>query len=519
MRLSTFFASLLFAGFTYAQCDTTTINGSLIINSPTYLGGTIYMSGDFVVNAGQTVYVIPYNLDNCGRLEIHAQKIIINGTINGDYAGFPGGTGGAGGNTINSLTGDQNALSGCSNKDNSGQITVGGGQAGTAGLGNGAGAAGIAGGNGSGPKQQCQNNGDEAGLIPGAGGAGGGAGGTYGGAGSAGGFGGDGSDYYLADNLAVSPAFTIVRGNGGAGGASASTYGTQLGPDIAVGSGGGGGGGGGRSFTTGQSGGDGGAGGAMIYLVAADSLITGPSAIITANGEAGAAGGIGGDGGVSSKCCTDGCDDCGEVTLSCGAGGGAGGGGGSGGGILLVAQTHSIIAGTFSATGGNGGSGGIKGFGSSCTYSNLVCSDNGINSGNGLDGSAGGAGGGGRIKVFVNLDCGSVTAVMNVAGGISTVGNGAQGTQDVMCTLGDVDHQETEFKFFPNPVNDQLTITTSNYTTPLVIMVIDISGRVVFSDNLTSSVTVISAVDWPSGMYIIQITGTQNSYTHKIIKY
>ncbi|MBK9591233.1 MAG: hypothetical protein IPO32_06945 [Crocinitomicaceae bacterium] len=40
-----------------------------------------------------------------GSLEIHAENIIINGVINGDYAGYAGGDGGTGGSVISSLTG------------------------------------------------------------------------------------------------------------------------------------------------------------------------------------------------------------------------------------------------------------------------------------------------------------------------------------------------------------------------------------------------------------------------------
>jgi hypothetical protein len=68
------------------------------------------------------------------------------------------------------------------------------------------------------PKQQCQNNGDEAGLIGSGGGAGGGGGGSYGGNGAAANDGGDGSDSYTVNSLSVSPAFTVVKGNGGSGG-------------------------------------------------------------------------------------------------------------------------------------------------------------------------------------------------------------------------------------------------------------------------------------------------------------
>ena len=107
-------------------------------------------------------------------MEVHAGKIIIEGTINGDFAGYTGGTGGIGGIAVTSLTGDILALDSCSNTDYTGLITIAGGGAGLIGNGPGGGAGGINGTNGSGPKQQCLNGADDSGMIGGSGGGGGG---------------------------------------------------------------------------------------------------------------------------------------------------------------------------------------------------------------------------------------------------------------------------------------------------------------------------------------------------------
>jgi len=212
----------------HAQCDTTIVPGDLTISAPQFLSGTIIVNGSFHVLSGVTVYVEPFSAGSCGKLEIQAQNIFIDGSIDGNNAGYPGGNPGLGGSTVNSLTGDQNGLTNCSNKDNSGQITVDGGYGGTNGFGLGAGSGGGNGTDGSGPKQQCQNNGDEAGLIGSGGGAGGGGGGSYGGTGTQGGNGGNGSDYYTVNSLAVSPAFVVVKGIGGVGGMNGAVYGSQF---------------------------------------------------------------------------------------------------------------------------------------------------------------------------------------------------------------------------------------------------------------------------------------------------
>jgi hypothetical protein len=247
--------------------------------------------------------------------------------------------------------------------------------------------------------------------------------------------------------------------------------------DIDAGSGGGGSGGGGRSYNAGLNGSSGGAGGGMIMLVANDSLIVGANALLSVAGENGNAGGTGGDGGASSKCCSDGCDDCAEATLSCGAGGGSGSGGGSGGGILLQTNGYSLINGMFIASGGNGGAGGGAGNGSSWNYSNIVCTDNDISSGVGNTGNTGGGGGGGRIKIFVASDCGSVNATMVANGGSGGNGTATAGTTEVICTTSlDDNSNEPLFSVYPNPAETDLWIRLNdNSETAIITVVIPIS--------------------------------------------
>ncbi|MEO6303360.1 MAG: hypothetical protein ABIP51_09305, partial [Bacteroidia bacterium] len=305
--------------YVYPQCTINNITGDLIISSNIIMTGTYNVTGKFVIPNGITVFVQPYSSSNCGKLVINAQNVYINGIINANASGYLGGTGGAGGFSVTSLTGDASSLSSCSNKDNTGQATVEGGKQGLVGNGFGCGVPGANGGNGSGPKQQCLNNNDECGMIGSGGGAGGGSGGTYGGKGGNGGNGGNGTNSYTATGVNVSTGFAVVPGIGGIGGITPNAYGSATGNDIDMGSGGAGAGGGGRSYVAGIQGGKGGNGGGQVTLIANDTLSI--SGSISSTGENGANGGKGGDGGVSPKCCSDACDDCGEATLSCGAGG------------------------------------------------------------------------------------------------------------------------------------------------------------------------------------------------------
>ena len=146
---------------TLAQCSTTPITGDLIITSNTTLTGTYNVSGVFRVDAGVTVTVSPYSSGGCGELVVNATAVEVFGDIIADGAGFLGGTGGTGGTSGNNV----GALTGCVDKDNCIVIDVNGGAAGGAGNGPGAGIAGNGGSLGMGPKQECQNFGDEYGFV------------------------------------------------------------------------------------------------------------------------------------------------------------------------------------------------------------------------------------------------------------------------------------------------------------------------------------------------------------------
>lgn len=469
----------------YSQCTPITINGNYTQSTSDFLSGTYIVSGTFHIPAGITVFVQPYSIGNCGKLEVHANTIIIDGNIIGDYAGFTGGSGGQGGSTVTSLTGDAIAIDNCSNSDYTGRVTVEEGKAGLPGSGQGGGGCGGNGQSGSGPKQQCLNTYDDAGMIGSAGGGGGGGGGSYGGNGTNGGSGGNGTNVYSVTGISVSSGFTVLAGNGGTGGLKGTPYGTAAGTDIDLGSGGAGAGGGGRAFDLGLVGNNGGSGGGMVKLFATDTLIV--SGFISVNGKNGLLGGGAGNGGQSPKCCSDNCDDCGETTLSCGAGGGGGSGGGSGGGIYLETLNYTNISGALISKGGSGGGSGIKGLGASCVYTGgTFCgSDQSIVSGSGSDGNVGGAGSGGRIKIVApNCQNSVITPISDVSGG-----TGAQaGTYQLICNTTSIDelaYHTYDLEIFPNPGQNQINISFKNQLVANTVsdfQIIDVSGRQVMQE-------------------------------------
>lgn len=511
----------------HSQCITTNVSGDFVISSSTILSGTYNVSGTFKVMPFVTVYVKGYSSGGCGKLIINAQKIIVEGTIDGNYAGNVGGAGGLGGNIVSSLTGDQTAINSCSNKDNTGIIVVEGGKLGTNGSGIGSGLQGQNGQNGSGPKQQCLSNDDECGMIGSAGGAGGGGGASYGGTGTNGANGGNGTNTYTATGVNVSTGYIVFAGTGGAGGNTGVTYGTTNGSDIDLGSGGAGGGGGGRSYDVGLAGGKGGNGGGLVQLIATDTLKI--SGKILVNGEAGATGGNAGNGGITQNCCSDGCDDSGEATLSCGAGAGSGGGGGSGGGIYLQSQTVATITGTLQSNGGNGGNGGTKGDGTSVNYSGGVfCGNQTIISGNGTAGNKGGAAGGGRIKIFVPTCLSSTVNPNYTINGGTGFTAASIGSYEVMCGVTNINESIKEqfaLNVFPNPFSENVTIQFKYDETPENISEINILNtlgmiiQTISSDELKYNRTIqINLSELSSGVYFIKTTINNLSYDYKIIK-
>ena len=507
-------------GFVNSQCDSTIVSNDWTVSSDALIGGIYVVEGTFTLQSGVTVYVTPYTSNGCGSLKIYADQIIILGNINGDYAGYPGGTGGLGAQLVSSITGHQAAISSCTDESNQGKITVEGGKAGIFGDGPGGGAAGLNGTSGSGPKQYCGSFGDESGVIGGSGGAGGGAGGSYGSLGSNGGPGGAGTSVTSTNGLTIDDSYPVEGGIGGAGGVAPLAVGTASGWDISLGSGGAGSGGGGRSFNPGSNGNRGGHGGGLIFLQAQNDLVV--SGTLTVNGENGGNGGTAGNGDASPGCCSDGCDGCDEKTFSTGAGGGSGAGAGSGGGIYLETLNTATITGLLESNGGSGGNSGAKGVGVTCTYSNFLCSDNSISTGDGAVGAKGGAGSGGRIKVFVPecIDA-VVEPTTSVIGGIGFA-NGGNGTYEVVCGYAAISENELSslVQIYPNPADDFLNIRISDelYSENVNLSIVDAFGRKVREENIQgeSNYTIeISNLD--AGYYFVSISTTNKTITTKLI--
>ncbi|MGC4119961.1 MAG: putative metal-binding motif-containing protein [Myxococcales bacterium] len=274
-----------------------------------FTSGVHFNVGDFVLPAGVVLNVRPLNdFFQDGGLEIRAQTIDLEGTIDASGAGYGGGGGGGGGIDLDG--------SKCSSTAASGGAGHRGGRSG----------------------QQSPYNGDA--YVDGAGGAGGGSGGGAAGKANAS---GAGAVYAAGGDSSVDDSVDFGSGGGGSGAGpyQMPTYRCYFDSYLGF-----------ELFAKPHfGGGSGGAGGGRVLVSAAGSLRLGPAAKLLANGTLGKR--AGGREGAST--------DQGLAT-----GGNAQGGTGSGGGIRLEcteANCLTVESGArFESTGGTGGGGTVKVF-------------------------------------------------------------------------------------------------------------------------------------------------------------
>jgi glucose/arabinose dehydrogenase len=78
---------------------------------------------------------------------------------------------------------------------------------------------------------------------------------------------------------------------------------------------------------------------------------------------------------------------------------------------------------------------------------------------------------------------------------------------------------QDSFQVFPNPIQDNFTLVTSENQIGSVISICDMSGRVVFTTELINANMTIDAMSFSKGVYEIKITnGVGVTFSRKIIK-
>lgn len=76
-------------------------------------------------------------------------------------------------------------------------------------------------------------------------------------------------------------------------------------------------------------------------------------------------------------------------------------------------------------------------------------------------------------------------------------------------------NQSGSFGIYPNPVTDNLTIQTTQ--TGNFVEIIDLTGKVLFSDRMQSNTISIDVKNYKKGIYFIQLRGTDFCETRKVI--
>ncbi len=73
---------------------------------------------------------------------------------------------------------------------------------------------------------------------------------------------------------------------------------------------------------------------------------------------------------------------------------------------------------------------------------------------------------------------------------------------------------------YPNPFDNHVSIEV-NLTEDMILMVTDISGRKVYTEQIKAneSIVNINTKSWDSGIYLYQLKGDNPSAIKKIIKY
>ncbi|MDW3196452.1 MAG: T9SS type A sorting domain-containing protein [Cytophagales bacterium] len=69
---------------------------------------------------------------------------------------------------------------------------------------------------------------------------------------------------------------------------------------------------------------------------------------------------------------------------------------------------------------------------------------------------------------------------------------------------------------WPNPVTGSLTVETNGHSRKKIALV-DLSGKMVLAKNTNDQTIVINTEGIKNGVYLLQVTTSDNSYTHKVI--
>jgi PKD repeat protein len=113
----------------------------------------------------------------------------------------------------------------------------------------------------------------------------------------------------------------------------------------------------------------------------------------------------------------------------------------------------------------------------------------------------------------------SISATVGTTGTVSVMAVNACGmsanldsTATVTCTVGINDLASSLFSVYPNPANEVLTITVNSSMVNNPIKVVDMLGKTVLTDKISSTIHKMDINSLAKGMYYLVIEGVENPY-------
>lgn len=87
-----------------------------------------------------------------------------------------------------------------------------------------------------------------------------------------------------------------------------------------------------------------------------------------------------------------------------------------------------------------------------------------------------------------------------------------------VCTLSLTDKAVQLFKLYPNPVEDKIHIVTNSLTVDLKLNILDVSGKIMYSQLLETMTTEIDLGFLNSGMNFLKISNADNMQITRFVK-
>ncbi|MCI7662617.1 MAG: T9SS type A sorting domain-containing protein, partial [Bacteroidales bacterium] len=110
-----------------------------------------------------------------------------------------------------------------------------------------------------------------------------------------------------------------------------------------------------------------------------------------------------------------------------------------------------------------------------------------------------------EYKAFATTESGIVEG--NVILFTTTASSGLNTAEGVVATM----------TVYPNPASERAIVAVSGVENGAKIVVSDMQGRIILSDNMTSETYELSVANMTSGVYYIRVIGTTSTHTQKLI--